>query len=42
MQFSHGLDTPSADRFVSMYVNDWTPTKETWDGSSNLAGFEKD
>ena len=24
MQFSHGLDTPSADRFVSMYVNDWT------------------
>jgi 1,4-dihydroxy-6-naphthoate synthase len=24
MQFSHGLDMPSADRFVSMYVNDWT------------------
>lgn len=24
MQFSHGLDTPSADRFVSMYVNEWT------------------
>ena len=24
MQFSHGLDTPSADRFVSMYVNDRT------------------
>jgi 1,4-dihydroxy-6-naphthoate synthase len=24
MQFSHGLDTSSADRFVAMYVNDWT------------------
>ena len=24
MQFSHGLDAHSADRFVSMYVNDWT------------------
>ncbi len=24
MQFGHGLDTPAADRFVSMYVNDWT------------------
>lgn len=24
MQFSHGLDMLSADRFVSMYVNDWT------------------
>ena len=24
MQFSHGLDATSADRFVSMYVNDWT------------------
>jgi len=23
-QFSRGLDTPTADRFVSMYVNDWT------------------
>jgi 1,4-dihydroxy-6-naphthoate synthase len=24
MQFGRGLDTPGADRFVSMYVNDWT------------------
>ena len=24
MQFSRGLDTSTADRFVSMYVNDWT------------------
>jgi len=24
VQFSRGLDTPKADRFVSMYVNDWT------------------
>ncbi|MBI4164195.1 MAG: ABC transporter substrate-binding protein [Acidobacteria bacterium] len=24
MQFTHGLDMPSAERFVSMYVNDWT------------------
>jgi 1,4-dihydroxy-6-naphthoate synthase len=24
MQFSHGLDSQSADRFVSMYVNEWT------------------
>jgi 1,4-dihydroxy-6-naphthoate synthase len=24
MQFSRGLDAPTADRFVSMYVNDWT------------------
>jgi 1,4-dihydroxy-6-naphthoate synthase len=23
-QFSRGLDTPTADHFVSMYVNDWT------------------
>jgi len=23
-QFSRGLDTPTADRFVAMYVNDWT------------------
>jgi 1,4-dihydroxy-6-naphthoate synthase len=23
-QFSRGLDAPTADRFVSMYVNDWT------------------
>jgi 1,4-dihydroxy-6-naphthoate synthase len=23
-QFGRGLDTPGADRFVSMYVNDWT------------------
>jgi 1,4-dihydroxy-6-naphthoate synthase len=23
-QFARGLDTPTADRFVSMYVNDWT------------------
>jgi 1,4-dihydroxy-6-naphthoate synthase len=24
MQFARGLDTPTADQFVSMYVNDWT------------------
>ena len=24
MQFGRGLDTPTADRFVSMYVNEWT------------------
>jgi 1,4-dihydroxy-6-naphthoate synthase len=24
MQFARGLDTPTADRFVAMYVNDWT------------------
>jgi 1,4-dihydroxy-6-naphthoate synthase len=24
MQFGRGLDSPTADRFVSMYVNDWT------------------
>jgi 5,8-dihydroxy-2-naphthoate synthase len=24
LQFARGLDTPTADRFVSMYVNDWT------------------
>jgi 1,4-dihydroxy-6-naphthoate synthase len=24
MQFARGLDTATADRFVSMYVNDWT------------------
>lgn len=24
MQFAHGLDAAAADRFVSMYVNDWT------------------
>ena len=24
MQFGRGLDAPSTDRFVSMYVNDWT------------------
>ena len=24
IQFSRGLDIPKADRFVSMYVNDWT------------------
>ena len=24
IQFSRGLDAPKADRFVSMYVNDWT------------------
>jgi 1,4-dihydroxy-6-naphthoate synthase len=24
IQFSHGLDAPTADRFVSMYVNEWT------------------
>ena len=23
-QFARGLDTPTADRFVAMYVNDWT------------------
>jgi 1,4-dihydroxy-6-naphthoate synthase len=23
-QFSRGLDASTADRFVSMYVNDWT------------------
>ncbi|MBZ5670118.1 MAG: ABC transporter substrate-binding protein [Acidobacteriia bacterium] len=24
LQFARGLDTPTADRFVAMYVNDWT------------------
>ena len=24
LQFARGLDTPTADRFVSMYVNEWT------------------
>ena len=24
MQFSRGLDAPTADRFIAMYVNDWT------------------
>ncbi len=24
MQFSRGLDSPTADRFIAMYVNDWT------------------
>jgi len=24
MQFARGLDTPTADQFVSMYVNEWT------------------
>jgi 1,4-dihydroxy-6-naphthoate synthase len=24
MQFARGLDAPTADRFVAMYVNDWT------------------
>jgi 5,8-dihydroxy-2-naphthoate synthase len=24
LQFARGLDTPTADQFVSMYVNDWT------------------
>jgi len=24
MQFGRGLDSPTADRFVAMYVNDWT------------------
>jgi 1,4-dihydroxy-6-naphthoate synthase len=24
LQFGRGLDTPTADRFVAMYVNDWT------------------
>jgi 1,4-dihydroxy-6-naphthoate synthase len=24
LQFAHGLDAPTADRFVAMYVNDWT------------------
>lgn len=24
LQFSRGLDAPTADRFVAMYVNDWT------------------
>ena len=24
LQFSRGLDSPTADRFIAMYVNDWT------------------
>jgi 1,4-dihydroxy-6-naphthoate synthase len=24
LQFGRGLDSPTADRFVAMYVNDWT------------------